>query len=90
MIERKLWRGDQLQLKCRHVFPLKMSPGGGVPVAEVLDAEAGTRIIVAQDCEPHIFQIPFHFAEEQPEKYRHGLPFLTPRGCLNEVVVSPG
>lgn len=90
MVTRQLRRGEILELSCLHTYPLEMSAHGGTPAGRVLNAEAGTRVKVTQDCGPHIFHVPFYFTEGQLEEYRRGMPFQTPRGCLNEVAAAPG
>jgi hypothetical protein len=86
-MKKKLQRGDRLQLKTRHTFPLEMSPIGGVFSDKKLEVAAGTKVVVAEDCEPYVFNIPIHFADELLKKQGGSQPFFTNRQLLVREVI---
>jgi hypothetical protein len=81
-MKKELSRGDRLKLRTRHTFALEMSPVGGIISASNLEVEAGTEVIVAENCEPQVFNIPIHFVEESLNKRGGGQPFFTNRHLL--------
>ena len=82
-VKANLLPGATCELTCDHTYPLAMSPFGGVPSNKVLEVKAGTRVMIAENYQPCMFDIPFNFVEEELKKY--GGPFFTPRPFLQEV-----
>lgn len=90
MTARELRRGERFRLKSHHIYPLEMSPRGGVPAAKVLRVEAGTIVVVAENCGLHIFDIPIRFVEESLNKHGNGQPFFALRPFLEEIQAGAG
>lgn len=69
----RLFRGERLKFGRCYSFPL-----------EKLEVEAGTEIVVAEDCSWSDSQVAFYFADESLRQLGKGAPFYAHRHSLEE------